>query len=176
MERIEKVNCKRLPCELLVGDNVNENEKFSTLYINGLTYTNGNQKIWETDLYEHYIRGYTRYHTECNFFSTPNNGKILIGTNSLEELYIITKIFRSKGFKIKMKTYTYENSRPLIERFYIDSTNGYPKDFDAGYFELYVYIKCKNDYFKFRKLLLDLRNDRFYTTYNIENNKYVILN
>jgi hypothetical protein len=75
-----------------------------------------------------------------------------------------------------MKTYTYENSRPLIERFYIDSTNGYPKDFDAGYFELYVYIKCKNDYFKFRKLLLDLRNDRFYTTYNIENNKYVILN
>lgn len=103
---------------------------------------------WDKDLYDHYISGFKRHSTEGTYFPTKNEGKIYMCLNSLEELYEVARFFNKNNFRTSYGECSGRFDKLLISR---DK-----KDFKFGsnIFELYVHIKSKDEYYRFRELLI----------------------
>lgn len=151
-----------LPSGIRVGNNIKDDQSFH-LITNGSFHEE--ESLWESDLYGHYVLSNESYGTEGTYFPTKNNGKISLRLNSLEETYIISKYFRSLGYKIKINIPNNLSNLEINKVFYSKngiSTNNYAT---IEAFEILVYIKSRRDYFRFRKDLCNLRKLNFYMRY-----------
>lgn len=124
-----------------------------------------NKTMWEKDLYDHYIEGLSSFSTNKTFFPTRHNGKILLWLNSLEELYEVAKFFNKRGFRT-----SYGECSGRFNKDWIWRDKDYVGRRGDTLFELYVHIKNKSSYIKFRELLLskELKDLGYYVNHEVD--------
>lgn len=133
-------------------------EKFSIICTpETLSY---DSKNWNEDLYNSYVLG----DHPGSFFPTRNNGKIELWLSSLEELYEVSKFFNNKGFRTFYGKCIGRFSRDWIYR---DQEDISGRAYDI--FQLFVHIKSRKQYIKFRDLLIgkELKELRYFTVQEV---------
>ena len=146
---MKKEKIIKLPCGYSIFES-NKMKKFSVIYT--MITLSLDRKQWEKDLYGLYLDGWDKNTKGWSFFPTRYNGKICLYFTSLESLFDIANFFENKKFRITIGECIGRLKREWIERG--EKKLPYADDVKENFFQLFLHIKCKNDYFKFRELLL----------------------
>lgn len=136
-----------LPNEHIIFES-NKMEKFSI--ISTMVSLSLDRSQWEKDLYDTYISNWKRNVISSSFFPTNHNGKIALDVTSLESLSDIANFFEDKGFRISFGDCVGRIKREWIER----DKERVHENRGEDFFQFFVHIRSKEEYFKFRELLL----------------------